>query len=78
MDGINVKCADFNNTPDTGFCSTRQDINLLLFIFRTKFPIRKLNYRKKFHKKKNEKICRFTCIVFPLRTFGNTMFMVGV
>lgn len=37
VDGVNSKCADFN------------DIKLLLFIFRTKFPIRRTNYGKCFH-----------------------------
>ena len=29
------------------FCSMRRDINLLLFTFRTNFPIKRPNYRKK-------------------------------
>ena len=38
------QCADFNKIR---FWSMRRDINLLLLIFRTNFPIKRPNYRKK-------------------------------
>ena len=44
MDGIDKsQCADFNKIR---FWSMRRDINLLLLIFRTNFPIKRPNYRK--------------------------------